>query len=185
MIWKNLESHKKYKFKYMKIVLTGLRGSGKTKLGKILAKKLKGDFIDTDEEIQEREDMQIKDIVESKGWDYFRSVEKEVVKDLEKLKNVVVSTGGGTILDPENFKKLKKNSFVVYLFVPPEICAKRITKNKNRPPLTNKKSVQNEMFSLFKERAPIYIKTSNLVFNRTEDLKMDAGELIKFLKKNL
>ena len=166
----------------MNIVLTGLRGSGKSRVGKIISEKLNWNFIDLDEEIEKHEKMLIKNIVELRGWEYFRAIEAEVAKEISKLDKTVISTGGGTIIDPENEKALKKNGKIIYLYVKPEICAKRILNSKKRPPLTNKESVEEEIKHLYKERNGRYCESANLIFERTEDKEKDAENLIKKLK---
>ncbi len=163
------------------IILTGLRGSGKTKIGTMLALKLKMNFIDIDEEIEKEENASIPDIVSVRGWEYFRAVESKVTQEIAKLKNTVISTGGGTILDRENEKALKKNGKIIYLYVKPEIAAKRILNSKNRPPLTNKESVEEEMKHLYKERNGRYCESANLIFERSENAEKDCKEIIKKL----
>ena len=162
------------------IVLTGLRGSGKTEIGKILAKKLGWNFIDIDEEIEKTEKAKIAKIVEIRGWEYFRTVENKVAKKVAELYKTVIATGGGTILDHGNEKALKKNGKIIYLHVKPAICAARILNDPNRPPLTNKKTVEEEIKQLYKKRNGRYCESANLIFERTDDLKKDA---IKILKK--
>lgn len=166
----------------MNIVLTGLRGSGKTKIGKILAKKLGWNFVDTDERIEKTEKAKIAKIVEIRGWEYFRAVESKVAKNVAKLKNTVIATGGGTILTKENEKALKKNGKIVYLYVKPAICAARILKDRSRPPLTNKETVEEEIKQLYKERNNRYCKSANLILERTESLEKDAQKIIKSLR---
>ena len=134
----------------MNIVLTGLRGSGKTTVGKILAKKLKWKFVDLDKEIEKEEKMKIKDIVELKGWEYFRAKEAEVTKKVAQLDKRIISTGGGTIIDKENEKELKKNGKVVYLYVQPDTCADRILNDTNRPVLTDKKTLKEEINDIYR-----------------------------------
>lgn len=165
----------------MNIVLTGLRGSGKTEIGKILAKKLGWDFIDIDEEIEKSAKTTIAKIVKTSGWKYFRTVENKVAKKVAELDKTVIATGGGTILDRENEKALKKNGKIVYLHVKPEICATRILKDPNRPPLTNKKTAEEEIKQLYKERNKRYRESANLIFKRTDDLEKDAQKIIKSL----
>ncbi len=181
--WKELEkcSTQRPSAKTPNLILTGLRGSGKSKIGKLLAEKLKLNFIDIDEEIEKHEKMTIKEIVELRGWEYFRAVENLIAKKIGKLKNAVISTGGGTIIDRNNEKALKKNGKIIYLYVKPEICAKRILNSKNRPPLTNKETVEEEIKHLYKERNGRYCESANLIFERTGNLEKDAEKIIKKL----
>ena len=105
----------------MNIILTGLRGSGKSTIGKLIAEKLKWKFIDLDIEIEKSANSKIKEIVETQGWEYFRTLESNMVKKISKRDKLVIATGGGTIIDPSNEKLLKKNGKIIYLYVKPEI----------------------------------------------------------------
>lgn len=165
----------------MNIVLTGLRGSGKTGLGKILAKSLKWKFVDIDKIIEKEEKKKIAKIVDLKGWEYFRAKESKVAAQVATLDNTVIATGGGTIIDKENEIELKKNGKIVYLYRKPQDSIKFIENDPNRPPLTNYESVKEEVEELYKERNDRYIKSSNIIFHRTEDLNKDAKELIEKL----
>lgn len=162
----------------MNIVLTGLRGSGKTELGKILAKTLKWKFVDIDKVIEKEEKKKIAKIVDLKGWEYFRAKESKVAAELGKRENTVIATGGGTIIDKENELKLKQNGKIIYLYRQPQDTIRYIENDPNRPPLTNFESVKEEIDHLYKERNDRYIKSSNLIFHRTDDLEKDAEELI-------
>lgn len=183
--WEDLEKLENQSGKQKKhqsnIILTGLRGSGKSKIGAILALKLKMNFIDIDEEIEKEEKKSIPDIVSARGWEYFRAVESKVTQKVSKLKNTVISTGGGTILDRENEKALKKNGKIIYLYVKPEIAASRILNSKNRPPLTNKESVEEEMKHLYKERNGRYCESANIIFERSQNVEKDCQEIIAHL----
>ena len=81
----------------MNIVLTGLRGSGKTKIGKLLAIKISWDFVDLDKEIEKEENMKISEIVNLKGWEYFRAKESQVIKKFANTDKKIISTGGGAV----------------------------------------------------------------------------------------
>ena len=165
----------------MNIVLTGLRGSGKTTIGKLLAQKLNWDFIDIDDAIEKEEKMTIKNIVELRGWEYFRAVENKITKDLWKLNDTVISTGGGTIIDKDNEKELKKNGKIIYLYVRPEVCAERIKDSKDRPPLADDNDVYEELNHTYKKRNDRYVKSANKIFHRTENPEKDVEELISAL----
>lgn len=165
----------------MNIILTGLRGSGKTTIGKLLAEKLDYNFLDLDDEIEKTEKMPIAKIVSLRGWEYFRAKESEIVKKTSTLDKTVIATGGGAIIDKDNEKALKQNGKVIYLYVKPDVCAQRILDDPNRPPLTNKETVEEEIDQLYKERNNRYIKSSNLIFHRTENPEQDANEIINKL----
>lgn len=167
------------------IILTGLRGSGKTEIGKLLAEKLKLDFIDLDEKIEKEEKMSIKEIITLRGWEYFRAKESAITKKIAKLNKTVIATGGGTIIDPENEKALKKNGKIIYLYVKPEVCAKRILNDLNRPPLTNKESVEEEIKELYRQRNGRYCQSANIIFERTKHLERDAQTIIEKLAQPL
>lgn len=171
----------RFKQTTMNIVLTGLRGSGKSKLGKVIAKKLNWEFIDLDKEIEKAEKMTIPEIIEKHDWEYFRKAEETAAKETTALDKTVIATGGGTIINETNAKALKKNGKIIYLNVSPEICLKRIKKSKNRPPLTNLGTPEEEIQHLYEHRHPIYTKTAAIVFDRSSNANSDAEEIIKLL----
>ncbi len=99
----------------LNVVLIGMPGSGKTSVGKILAEKLQREFIDTDEEIVKKEGRTIPEIFNSNGEEYFRKIESEVLKEVGKLSNKVISTGGGIIKNLENYFPLKQNGKIFWI----------------------------------------------------------------------
>ena len=107
------------------IVLTGMMGSGKTTVGKFLARILKFDFVDLDNEIEKSEGKSITQIFNDNGEQYFRFLEKEKVQEYINSKNTVLSLGGGTFEDKETQKLLKKNGIVIYLKASPSTLLKR------------------------------------------------------------
>lgn len=115
------------------IVLTGLMGSGKTTIGKILAEKLNMKFTDTDELIVQKAQKPIKLIFAEKGEHFFRKIESEIIKDISKEDNLVISTGGGTVIKEENLSNLKQNGILFYLYAPAEELYKRIKDDSERP----------------------------------------------------
>jgi shikimate kinase len=143
----------------MNIVLIGYRATGKTEVGKALAKQLGYDFIDSDILIEEEAGCSIADIVKKEGWPGFRNREKVVIKRLAKMKKVVIAAGGGAILDPENVKYLKKSGILIWLKTRPETILRRLKENNKtnsqRPSLTGK-SLDAELIQILEERAPLY-----------------------------
>lgn len=167
----------------MNIILTGLRGSGKSTIGKLLGKKLGFKFLDLDKEIEKSENSTIREIYEKYGWEYFRKKEKNTVKKLANLENTIISLGGGTIVDPENQKILKKLGTIVYLDRSPEDCFKYLEKNKNsRPPLTKTADRLSELKQIYTERKDIYRKTADYIIKRSDDLHKDVNRIIASFK---
>jgi shikimate kinase len=162
----------------MNIILTGLRGSGKSKIGKLLSEKLSFKFIDLDKEIEKAENLTVKEIYTKHGWEYFRKKEKDTVKKLHGTDNSVISLGGGTIMDEESQKILKELGTIVYLKRSPEDCNKYLSKDKNRPPLTKNKDQLAELQEIYAEREPTYEKTADYIIKRTDDLEKDAKRVI-------
>ncbi len=97
------------------IVLVGMPGSGKSTIGKMLAKKMNRQFLDTDEMIVEKEGVSIPEIFAEKGEEYFRNVETECVKEACKEMGLVIATGGGAILKKENRDAMRENGTVIFL----------------------------------------------------------------------
>src|SRR5687768_6484575 len=117
----------------MNIVLIGFMGSGKTKVGKLLAQRLKWPHYDTDDLISKAAGASIADIINKQGEAAFRSMEQAVVAKISMKDKGVISTGGGVPLDPQNMEALKKNGTVVWLKVSSETALKRAGDLKSRP----------------------------------------------------
>jgi len=166
----------------MNIVLTGFMGTGKSGIGKRLAKKLGMSYLDTDELIEEREKDSISAIFKKKGEEYFRRLEAEVVKQVALLDSFVISTGGGVVLREGNIRLLKKNAFIVCLLASPEVILKRTKGDDNRPLLgvNNQKKRIEELLAL---RKPYYEKADFTVDTSALDSEGVVEEIIEFLGK--
>jgi 3-phosphoshikimate 1-carboxyvinyltransferase len=175
--WKDLETLKNNQ---KNIVLTGLRGSGKTALAKMLSKKINWPLIDLDQEIEKLCKMKIANIVKKHGWTYFRKKEEEVTKKAAKLTRTIISTGGGTIVYPKNAKTLKKSGTIIYLKRLPKDSIKYINqKQSNRPSLTGEQDLLKDTQKIYQERKKIYEKTADHIINRTDDLDKDLLKLLR------
>ena len=152
------------------IILVGFMGTGKSVVGKKLAAKFNRDFVELDDMIELREKRPIKDIFEKKGEPYFRLVEKEVVKEASSRKNIVISAGGGAIVDEENFKNLKNSGTIICLKASPETILKRTVGLKTRP-LLNVPDPKKKIEELFKERKSYYNKADFSI--ETDNLSID------------
>ncbi|MHC4182650.1 MAG: shikimate kinase [Planctomycetota bacterium] len=174
----------------MNIVLIGFRGTGKSTVGKLLANRLKRDFIDTDEYIESATGKTIKDIFEEEGEESFRKTEVETIAKLSKMKNKIIAAGGGVVLRDKNVKSLKSNGFLILLEATPEIIHDRIRQDKKttqqRPSLTNKKSF-DEIKHLIDKRQPLYENAANYTINTSyvscEDIVEEIITVIRSLTK--
>lgn len=147
----------------MNIFLVGPMGSGKSSLGKKLAKRLDKKFIDTDKEIEKKESKTINEIFENNGENYFRKKEKEFLINIPDNLNLVIATGGGIVLDQENRKKLKENK-VIFLNASVERQSKRTSKSDKRPLLKNVDRLK-KLKELYDERLEFYKEVSNFEIN--------------------
>lgn len=152
------------KRKIPNIVLTGMRGSGKSTIGKLISKKLRYKFVDTDDAIEKQTKMKISEIVKKKSWFYFRKKEKYVVRMAAKKKNAVISTGGGVILDKENVKALKKSGKIVFLQYNLDVLEERLKKSHERPALTKHKTLKDELEEVWAKRKDKYLSTADQIF---------------------
>ena len=161
------------KEKIPNIYLTGMRGSGKSSIGKIIAKKIGYKFIDTDSEIEKQEKLLIPELIKKKNWFYFRKKEKYIVRHFAKQNNTVIATGGGVILDKENVERLKKHGKIIFLKCDLTELEARISKSSNRPPLTNKKSLKEELEELWNKRKEKYLSSADVIFNTTSNQSLE------------
>jgi shikimate kinase/3-dehydroquinate synthase len=146
------------------IILVGMMGSGKTTVGKLLAKQLGKTFIDSDEEIQRRTGVTIPHIFDVEGEAGFRIRESCVIQELLKLDNIVLATGGGAILSANNRPMMKRNGVVVYLKSSVHDLWQRTRHDHNRPLLQtgNPRAKLQELHDL---RDPLYMETADVIIH--------------------
>ncbi len=137
------------------IALIGYMGTGKTTLGKKIARRLEMDFIDTDQCIEKRQGRTITEIFETEGEAVFRKMERDLLKELCEQENLLISTGGGIILDPINRKRLKEKTFLVTLTARPGSIYKRVKNSKKRP-LLQTEDLFGKIVGMMKKRRPFY-----------------------------
>ena len=146
------------------IVLVGLPGSGKTTVGKQLARRLKLPFVDSDHVIEERLGCSIREFFEREGEDRFRDVEQEVIDELSRGQACVLSTGGGAVLRSGNRQHLHDRGKVVYLRSTPEDVYRRVRHDRNRPLLLVADPLQR-LRDLYDARDPLYRETAHFVID--------------------
>lgn len=144
------------------IYLLGLMGAGKTTVGRQLARRLGRVFYDSDHEIVERTGVPIPTIFEIEGEDGFRRREAQTIAELSINDNIVLATGGGVVLNPENRRRLHETGWVVYLNVPPVMLFERTRHDRNRP-LLRVPDPLARLEELHALRDPLYRETAHLV----------------------
>ena len=161
-------------FEKRSIVLTGMPGSGKTTLGKILAERLGRQFTDTDGEIIKRAGLSIAEIFRRYGEKRFRDMETEVIREISGRGEQIVATGGGAILRRENIDTLKQNGTVVFLDRAPET----IVPMEDRPLADDLSKVRR----LYEERYPVYKAAADVTVTVTGTPEHTADTILERLK---
>jgi shikimate kinase len=159
----------------MNLFLIGYRCSGKTTIGKSVAETIDWSFVDADYMLVEKCGKQIKDIVDTKGWQAFRHRESSMLKQICKKKRQVVATGGGVVLDENNVRTMHASGIIIGLGATAETIRKRMLQDINtanfRPALTAKGLV-DEIKDMLSKRNPCY-KSASDFFIHTDGLPVD------------
>lgn len=163
------------------VFLVGAMGSGKTSVGRQLARELGMDFIDSDEEIEKCTGVDIRFIFEKEGESLFREREKAIISNLTQMENLVLATGGGSILDAKNRQLLNTNGIVVYLETSVKQQLLRTQKSKTRPLLVGK-NPEAVLTRLMASRGPLYEQVAHFSVN-TEKKRLDV--VVNEIKKKL
>jgi shikimate kinase len=145
------------------IFLVGLMGTGKTTVGRQLARKLKMDFFDSDRIIEERTGADIPLIFEKEGEPGFRKREAAIIDEFTQKKNIILATGGGAILDASNRKHLISRGTVIYLKSNLQTLIARTSKDKNRPLLHADEPAKVILQRLLEQRGPLYEETADYI----------------------
>ncbi len=169
------------KFQKEKVILTGFRATGKSSVGKTLAKRLGFDFVDTDKAIEMRQGETITEMVARGGWELFRSKEKEMLQELAVAGNVVIAAGGGAVMHEEAWAALRKDGLCVWLTASPEVICKRLTEDSategQRPSLTDM-GTMDEIALVLKEREELYRKSSDLSLSTEGRTPVELAEIL-------
>ena len=139
-------------------------GSGKTSVGRQLARKLKLSFYDSDREIESRCGVDIPTIFEYEGEQGFRDRESTILEELTAMPNIVLATGGGSVLREENRRLLAERGYVVLLSVELKEQLRRVSLNNNRP-LLRDVNPEQRLREIMQEREPLYRELADVTIN--------------------
>ena len=163
------------------LFLTGPMGAGKSTIGRQLAKQLGMPFYDSDHEIESRTGVDIPLIFELEGEAGFRKREAAIIDELTNLPDIVLATGGGAILDPENREHLKSRGRVIYLHATVNQQLRRTRKDRNRP-LLQTENPRAKLEELLEVRDPLYRETAGLI---VETDGMRVRDVVKKIMRRL
>lgn len=155
----------------MNIVLIGFMGAGKSKIGRLLAKKIGWTHVDTDDNLFKRTGKPAGVYLREAGEKQFRKLERDVIAEVSALDKTVISTGGGVPLNDDNMADLKRNGTVVWLKASPEIILGRLGDIKTRP-LIDPKDPVNSVRERLSARVPFYEKADHII--DTDNIDGDA-----------
>ena len=165
------------------IVLVGLMGAGKTTVGKILAEKLKKEFIDTDELIVKEEKKSINEIFAQSGEKYFREIEKNIIEKVSQFSNKVISIGGGALENFENISNLKRNGILFYLKADIDTLEQRLKNATDRPLLKNIE-LKEKLTELLNKREKNYLLSQKIInTSNVKSIDIISEEIIEYYGK--
>ncbi|MCU0389727.1 MAG: shikimate kinase [Thermoflexibacter sp.] len=167
-----------------RIYLLGMPGSGKSTLAKQLAKEIGYHFLDLDEWIVQSERNTVAEIFAIKGEDYFREIERKALLHTLTLEKTVIATGGGTPCFFDNMQTIKTYGFAIFLDVPVEILAQRVSKESGVRPLLNVKpeEINAQLQEKYNQRLPFY-KQANLIISGGNLSVQDILQWLSYIDK--
>jgi shikimate kinase len=164
------------------IFLIGPMGAGKTTIGRQLAGELKKEFIDSDQEIEDRTGANISWIFDVEGEAGFRQREKKIIEELTSRKGIVLATGGGAVLSPENRKYLHSRGTVVYLMATIGQQVERTKNDSRRPLIQNVTDIKGKLKELMEIRDPLYREIADyVVMTNRRSPKSVSSDIVKQL----
>jgi shikimate kinase len=166
------------------LVLVGVMGSGKSTIGKKLARKLQLQFYDSDKVIEDRNGLSVFDIHEFRGTDYFRTQERQIIKEIISYGPIVLSTGGSSLLQDEIRTLIKASAISIWLSVNVDVLHNRVSRRNTRPELniSDKKTALEEMIV---KMDPIYQEADIVVESSEDNAHYIVDTIISKLVKHL
>ena len=165
------------------IFLVGPMGAGKSTVGRQLARTLERSFLDCDRELEERTGASISLIFELEGEEGFRRRERDMLDELTSRSGIVLSTGGGAVLDAENRTRLRSRGFAIYLDAPLDLLVERTSRDRSRP-LLDTPDPRATLERILGERDPLYRQVADLVVKTNHGTaKYVVREIVKHLAR--
>ncbi|MDO9532560.1 MAG: shikimate kinase [Deltaproteobacteria bacterium] len=163
------------------LVLIGYRATGKTSVGARLAEVLQRPFVDLDQVLVREAGRSVADIVAQGGWAEFRRLEKELVARYRDARGLVLATGGGVVLDPNNVAALRENGIIIWLTADPAAIQARLAQDQprdaNRPSLTGEDTIR-EVLEVLEARAPLYQAAAQISIDTTHQSVAQVVKLV-------
>ncbi len=176
----------------IRIYFTGFMTSGKSTIGPITANVMGLNFYDLDKEIQKRESLTVTKIFETKGEEYFRKLESKVLEELSDEKMIVISLGGGTIINGNNLELIKKKGILIYIKVSPETLYERLKHKTDRPIFkemvlnsVDKDDFTDKIKSMLIDREKYYLQADIVIETEKNKFGNNIDLLVKKIKKKL
>ena len=166
------------------IVLIGFMGSGKSSVAELLSKALGREVLSTDEMIEQREGKLIAEIFEQSGEDYFRDLERVVVKEISLREGTIIDCGGGVILNPGNLANLKKNGILMYLSASSRCLYENIKLGGKVRPLMNVDNPQLAIEELLNKRRALYEQVDITIDSDFHSVDQMTEDILKVLNND-
>lgn len=166
--------------KKTKILLTGYRATGKTCTGRVVARRLGFDFLDTDREIERRVGKTISRMVADQGWSFFRLQEKNLLDELTERDQLVIAAGGGAVMHEHAWQRLRREALTFWLTASAAtICSRlaRDEKSKDQRPSLTEKDILEEVELVLNQRRTFYEEGSDLQVDSEQEVEGVADQI--------
>lgn len=165
-----------------RIALIGLRGGGKSTLGRLLAERLDVPFVELDREIERRSGANLSEIFDMFGQETFRRAEREALDDvLRRHPHFVIATSGSIVAEPSTLELLLASCFTVWVRAEPEEHMKRVMAQGDMRPMANNVRAMEDLVSILKSREPLYAKAEAVVATTGKTPEQNLAELLRII----
>jgi XRE family aerobic/anaerobic benzoate catabolism transcriptional regulator len=165
-----------------RVALIGLRGGGKSTLGRLLAARLDVPFIELDREIEKHSGASLSEIFDMFGQETFRRAEREALDDvLRRHRHFVIATGGSIVTEPSTLERLLASCFTVWVRAKPEEHMNRVMAQGDMRPMANSTRAMEDLVSILSSREPLYAKAEAMVLTTGKTPEQNLAELLRII----